>query len=274
MQTYKSILEKLFPSADIESLKDVPREKLLELTASRITFTAPLSPSTSPDNGGHSLAPGSEDGGNLEYLERMPDHDLEWDESRRKTDRIPIESDDVNGLSMRVDKSSSYLGISSIMAVFRVLVFLDPSCATFLAESRNASEEQSRAGSPCRELKQKRSSKPHETLEEGAVLINAYFEHIHALIPILDEALFRRTYFADERKDECWLALLNIVLAMGSIAACASENKMHEVYFRRARQYLDLEAFGSGHLETLQALAIMGGETLLASKQCGLHDPC
>ena len=55
------------------------------------------------------------------------------------------------------------------------------------------------------------------------------------------------------------LALLNMVFAMGSVVSSTSDSDQNIFYYQRARQHLGLESLGSGHMETLQALTIMGG---------------
>ena len=76
---------------------------------------------------------------------------------------------------------------------------------------------------------------------------------------MLDEPSFRATYLGGQRNDGPWLALLNMVFAMGSIAATKSDNCNHIMFYNRSKEHLDLDSFGSGHLEALQALGIMGG---------------
>jgi Fungal specific transcription factor domain len=94
---------------------------------------------------------------------------------------------------------------------------------------------------------------------EGQTLIDAYFNRIHLLIPMLDEPSFRADYLGGQRNDSPWLALLNMVFAMGSIAAMKSDDHGHINFYNRAKEHLGIDSFGSGHLETLQAYALMGG---------------
>jgi hypothetical protein len=90
-------------------------------------------------------------------------------------------------------------------------------------------------------------------------IINAYFIYVHAFVPLIEEKTFRETYMSGRRQDSRWLALLNVVLAMGSMAASTSDDKGHRVYYNRAMQHLGFETIGSAHLETVQALALLGG---------------
>jgi hypothetical protein len=94
---------------------------------------------------------------------------------------------------------------------------------------------------------------------KGQTLIDAYFKRIHVFVPMLDEAAFRADYLDGQRNDAPWLALLNMVFAMGSIVAMKSDDFNHINYYNRAMEHLTVDAFGSSHIEMVQALAIIGG---------------
>jgi len=94
---------------------------------------------------------------------------------------------------------------------------------------------------------------------KGQTLIDAYFKRIHVFIPMLDETAFRADYLEGQRFDAPWLALLNMVFAMGSVVAMKSDDYNHLNYYNRAMEHLPMDAFGSSHIETVQALAIIGG---------------
>ncbi|KAF2816058.1 uncharacterized protein BDZ99DRAFT_406510 [Mytilinidion resinicola] len=95
--------------------------------------------------------------------------------------------------------------------------------------------------------------------KEGQALIESYFERVHLFFPMIDERKFWTTYLYGERSDSPWLALLNMVFALGSLASSTADNEAHYSYFTRSRQHLSLESFGSGNLEVLQALGMMSG---------------
>ena len=97
---------------------------------------------------------------------------------------------------------------------------------------------------------------------EGQTLIDAYFNREQIIVPMLDEPSFRADYLSGRRNDAPWLALLNMVFAMGSIVANKSDNHNHIMFYNRAKEHLPIDTFGSGHLETLQALALLGGHYL------------
>lgn len=89
--------------------------------------------------------------------------------------------------------------------------------------------------------------------------VNAYFNHVHCIVPLIDEADFRAQWSRGGREDRPWLALLNMVLALGSLSAGDSDDRSHSIYHMRAKEYLDFELLGTGCVESLQALCLLGG---------------
>lgn len=92
---------------------------------------------------------------------------------------------------------------------------------------------------------------------EEETAINAYFAHIHGIVPILDEPYFREAWRRGQRCDRPWLALLNMVLVLGSLAV--GDDESSGIYYTRAQAYLDFELLATGCLESLQALCLLGG---------------
>lgn len=90
-------------------------------------------------------------------------------------------------------------------------------------------------------------------------MLDAYFLYFQAFAPMIDERSFRETYCAGRRRDDHWLALLNIVLALGSIAATGPDDVTHQTYFLRCKSHLTISSLGSSHIEIVQALGLMGG---------------
>lgn len=174
-------------------------------------------------------------------------------------------SDDVNALSLSTRGPSSYLGVSSINAVLKTIVWLDPGSVSYFASTppsgprRGSMADLSSEGPswPGHDLP---STPPqvHMQVPESQ-LLDAYFTYMQPLTPILDEQSFRETYASGHRKDDRWYCLLNMVLAMGSICASTCDDISHKIYYSRCRAYLDLESLGSAHLETVQTLGILGG---------------
>lgn len=89
--------------------------------------------------------------------------------------------------------------------------------------------------------------------------INAYLELVHPLILLLDEDAFREIYIRGERGDARWRLLSNTIMAVGSMAANSPTDMKHSLFYERAKVHLNLEIFGSPHLETVQALSILSG---------------
>ncbi|KAL5411773.1 hypothetical protein PMIN04_010111 [Paraphaeosphaeria minitans] len=261
IEQYKTILAKLYPSKsldEIESLVSMPREELLELA---LSSSAPTQTTPSPTVESHSisdLSHGSGGAESLEALEQAPHQDPFWDEARKHQLRVQGVSDDVNGLSLSVDRLSSYVGISSITAALKVIVRCAPHARPLIFQSNHETVLPSRASSPAPELADNRPDALPPPAQ-GQALIESYFERVHPFFPMIEERKLWSNYLLGDRRDSPWLALLNIVFALGSLASSTASNEAHYVYFNRSRLHLSFESFGSGNLEVLQALAIMSG---------------
>ncbi|KAK5021687.1 hypothetical protein LTS07_010729 [Exophiala sideris] len=256
LQEYRGILQKLYPNIHPDQLRDLPRDKLVELISKTRPFQ-PLSPQTPSVEETH--PPINSDAGSLEQLQPMPEE--RNDAFDRRLAALKGITDDVNVLSLSVKQNPSYLGISSVMAILRVITWLDPEC---LSKSPDRSVVPSRAASLPPEYQVLQTETPHYDAPTSSPwdeipLINAYFTHVHPFIPLIEEKSFRETYMAAQRTDSRWLLLLNTVLAMGSVAAGTSEDTGHQVYFNRAKEFLSIDTLDSAHLETVQALAILSG---------------
>ncbi|KAF5651408.1 thiamine repressible s regulatory thi1 [Fusarium tjaetaba] len=240
-----SILNRLFPNHRISDLTSLSDQELREaMLRGRSTDKVLPSPSDSTP-------------------QQSVTQDSQWDEERRERDPLPAEADDVNALSLPFDRQASYLGISSIRAALAAMLHVRPQLRGLLASrqttinSTNARHEEVRhCYHPSRPLSEypriKWSSK-------GQALVDAYFQRIHIFTPMIDETSFRTNYLSSQRQDSPWLALLNMVLAMGSIVSSKSSDRDHCKFYTAAMRHLDLSAFGSSRIETLQALALAGG---------------
>ncbi|KAJ5707844.1 Transcription factor [Penicillium malachiteum] len=267
LDEYRGILGRLFPNVPPESLVNLSREKLLELISAPPSAIQAhsnahaASPSTSGSMEAH-ISPLSNEDDNLESLQTMP---VELDDIRQGhgIDLVEGVSDDVNALSLSSRQPSSYLGVSSIQAVLKVILWLDPGCASYFARTPpiNLRDEISleydtqNAWPPQRPVTPPQPSIPPTEMQ----MLDAYFLYFQAFAPMIDEKIFRETYMTGHRKDEHWLALLNIVLALGSIAATGPDDTTHQTYFLRCKSHLSLSSLGGSHLETLQALGLIGG---------------
>jgi hypothetical protein len=252
------VLNKLYGSKDLEQLARLPREELLEMALSSPTPVSVTSPTGLEGRAMSEIHTGSDGADSLEALEQAPPEDPFWDEARKHQLRVQGISDDVNGLSMSVDRMSSYVGISSVTAALKVIVRCAPQARPLITQQTSETTLPSRAGSPPPELTDNSPlALPSST--HGQELLESYFDRVHPIFPLIDERKFWSTYLYGNRKDSQWLCLLNMVFALGSLVASSTDNEAHYVYFNRSRQHLSLESFGSGNLEVLQALAIMSG---------------
>lgn len=263
------VLNRLFPGQEPQSLIPLSRGDLICLLAATSSHTIHEQPSptlshtsaTLQDSGSPLTHSNSSVGeSNLASLEQIPARDTEYDEERRNREPIPVESDDVNAFSMSVDRQSSYLGVSSIKAAFIVMLKASPVLRSYLETHPVGSHAPERSGFP--------TSRPGLSLcntpriswsSEGQTFIDAYFNRVQIFVPMLDEPSFRANYLRGQRNDGPWLGLLNMVFAMGSMVANKSDDNTHLCFYTKAKDFLTIDAFGSGHLETLQALALMGG---------------
>ncbi|KAI5923647.1 fungal-specific transcription factor domain-containing protein [Camillea tinctor] len=261
LEECRSILKRLYPNHEVQSLLPLPRQELLSLLDRPMNDNINALPSpplhTSPLSGDFG-SPGMS-GSEQSLLEQMPNRDTEWDEERRGRDPIPVEADDVNALSLSVDRQASYLGASSIKAALMVMLKVQPGLRSSLTPPLNSVEMAHNL--PIMRQKVANSKEPQRVpwSWKGQTLIDAYFKRVHVFIPMLDEASFRADYLEGQRFDAPWLALLNMVFAMGSIAAMKSDDYNHLNYYSRAMEYLPMDSFGSSHIETVQALALIGG---------------
>jgi hypothetical protein len=177
---------------------------------------------------------------------RLHEHDVRNEFDEGTADFV---ADDVNALSLNTKQYSSYLGSASVAAAFRVISVLSPHVREFSTNAPNPSPADPKSQEPV-----------GDTSKEAELeYVNAYFSYVHPIIPMLDETKFRMHFAVGNRNDSPWLALLNVVLALGSIAALTSADNVHFVYYGRAKVHLGLDALGTGRLESLQALGLMGG---------------
>lgn len=270
LEECRAVLKRLYPNREVQSLLPLSRTELIALLdhpvpASHTSNASPSVSQTSPTSQEYvsPLPSASDDDRSLANLEQVPQQYTEWDEERRNRDPIPEEADDVNGLGLSVDRQTSYMGASSIKAAFLVMLKVAPGLRSYLSPPSSST-------APNRQVVQinninKHRSEPEKKSprilwsSEGQTLIDAYFNRVQVFIPMLDEPSFRATYLAGQRNDEAWLALLNMVFAMGSIVAMKSDDYNYVNFYNRAKEHLDLDSFGSGHIEALQALGLMGG---------------
>ncbi|KAH6856499.1 fungal-specific transcription factor domain-containing protein [Chaetomium sp. MPI-CAGE-AT-0009] len=261
LEECRSILKRLYPNQEVQALLPLSRQELLSLLDRPVIDTSvgglpspPINASPMSDLDSPMMTKSEN------ILEQLPSRDTEWDEERRGRDPIPAEADDINALSLSVDRQASYLGASSIKAALMVMLKVQPSLRNTLAAPLSGVEMSHNFPA----VRQKSSAAPKDPQRipwswKGQTLIDAYFKRIHAFVPMLDESAFRADYLEGQRTDAPWLALLNMVFAMGSIAAMKSDDYNHINYYNRAMEHLPMDALGSSHIEMVQALALIGG---------------
>ena len=181
-------------------------------------------------------------------LEQLQDTPSEFDE-----DSPDFVTDDVNALNLSALRHSSYVGSSSISAALKVMSILCPA----IKKHSNLPQIDSPYERSDKDTAESIYSSISREIEVASV--EAYFAHVHVLVPMIDEKQFRANYASGMRADAPWLSLLNMVFALGSIAAMTCLDTVHTVFYSRAKRYLGLDSFGSGRMETIQALALMGG---------------
>ncbi|KAJ5579255.1 hypothetical protein N7450_008122, partial [Penicillium hetheringtonii] len=172
--------------------------------------------------------------------------------------QTPVE-EEINALSLTEPPISSFVGISSVDLAVRVLTKILP---IRLDKQSMPENEEFETFADCPAILPS-SISPICSYREEQRLIDAYFAGTHVFIPIIHEPSFRSRYLAHHgTHDRSWLALLNIVLALGSITSSPGDSEEDLQYFSLAQQYLSLDSFGNGRLETLQTLLLMGGQYL------------
>jgi hypothetical protein len=210
----------------------------------------------------------------LEVLEIVPvQPDLNPD---YRQDLVNSISDDINSL-YPVVQSCCYLGVSSISAVMKVMIWIDPSSLSCLFSEPRAKVQFNQATNfRDRATENHISPISHSsgfssvTIQEdtildfnaGLELVDAFFDRIHPLFPILDEVGFRAMYQSGNRHDDRWKALLNTVFALGSISLRPAGDRSHVVYFQHAKAVIGLEYFAHPHIESVQTLGLLAGHYL------------
>ncbi|OQV08352.1 Fungal specific transcription factor domain-containing protein [Cladophialophora immunda] len=95
-------------------------------------------------------------------------------------------------------------------------------------------------------------------------LVNSYFRYVHILYPFLHrpsfEAQYERTWVSGEQQDDQWLAMLNVIFALGIHFAYGQEDKSaaSDRFFGYAQKLVSMEQFAHANLQTLQLLLLSG----------------
>lgn len=253
LEECRTVLRRLYPNHQVKSLLPLSRQELCNLLGQPgEAETIDVLPSPSLSTLEKPLG-----------FEQMPTEESEWDEERRDRDPIPAEADDINALSLTMDRTTSYLGASSVKAALMVMLKVEPRLRAALASPPKAPGEKPSGGPVfCHLVKPPKENSPIAWTWKGQTFVDAYFKRLHIFTPMLDEVTLRADYLKGQRQDAPWLSLLNMVFAMGNIMATTSSDLNHVKYYNQAMEHLHLSAFGSSHIETVQALILLGGHYL------------
>jgi hypothetical protein len=250
-------LGRLYPNHEVSQLLSLSRQELRDLLDQPVQQDT-VDISTTPPSADETQHP--------QELEQMPAQNSEWDEERREKDQMPVEADDVNALSLSMGtQAASYLGASSIKVALTVMLQIQPQLQMLLASqtSPDASSDENARNSKIPLFRAaSKSTKGHPPIPwtyKGQALVDAYFKRVHVLTPMLDETSFRKHYNEGRRCDAPWLSLVNMVFATSSIMSTPSSNLSHIKYYNQAIEHIHLSAFGSSNIETIHALALLGG---------------
>lgn len=260
LEECRSILKRLYPDQDVSALLPLTRQELLNLLGYAPTEPSTALPSPPLNTSPLKKEPSFRLDGGLSILEQIPIQNSESDEERHGRGLVPTEVVDVNAFSLSMDRQASYLGASSIKAALLVMLKVQP----HLRDSISPSSIGFEVAHSLPSLQQQRIIPQEENCRvpwswKGQTLIDAYFKRVHVFVPMLDEPAFRTDYLEGKRFDSPWISLLNMVFAMGCIAAMKSDDFSHIEYYQKAMEHLSIDSLGSSHIETVQALALIGG---------------
>ncbi|KAL0776184.1 hypothetical protein CaCOL14_007471 [Colletotrichum acutatum] len=262
LRAQSSVLQKLFPDVDVNDLVGKSRAELLSLLPRESLFALGSSvPQADPSPAGVSAADEDDDDDRHDDSAQNSENgdaanERRWDEPAQQPATLGS-SDDINAVSLATDQHRrSYLGVTSMSAVLRVIFRLCPAAKEHTAQRAKAWNDVHYQSQLLPSLSLVSPGAGMNPLREQRC-IDFYFDHIHPVTPILNEDDFRRNFASGTRLDGSWLALLNMVYTLGSIAS--GSDSLHVQYYRQARSFLDLDSLGSGNMESLQALCLLGG---------------
>jgi hypothetical protein len=248
----------LFPSLSLDDIANKPRSELLSTLVKYppqdIDHTrGDVIPKAAPAVHNHSFRSAQNDDSTTMSDTEEEAQERRWDELACQSE-TPRTADDINAITLATENHRrSYLGVASMSATFNAIFKLCPRTKHHLAtrlDPSGGSSTLEHSTCPGKEIVSANSSREQRC-------ISFYFDTAHGITPLLDEDDFRAKYTAGERKDKSWLALLNMVLALGSISS--GSTFWHTHYYNQTRSYLGFDCLGSGNMESLQALCLLGG---------------
>jgi hypothetical protein len=226
--TYEMVFKRLFPDIEPNSLLMMSDSELrmVILEHVREEQSSLFPPIPSPLSENTKVASVSMDNEELESLLNI----LE-EPTVRYGFGGQVSSNSLSGMSaLLASHPLCYLGASSAFAALKVIDRIQPGFLHYISNDisealfpldRSIGGFQISEGYPI--------PQPSSLLCEKE-LIEAFFSTFHPYVPIIDELAFRQTFALQQRSDNRWLGLLNIVLALGSIAAHPATNKSHYLY--------------------------------------------
>ncbi|KAF9881570.1 C6 transcription factor [Colletotrichum karsti] len=269
LQAQSRILYELFPDVPTEDLIGKTRAQLLALVPRDSLNSLPHT-NTQHDPSPPDISAADDDDDDNDPNDSTqisengePANDRRWDESAAAHQPAAIirASDDINAISLATDQHRrSYLGVTSMSAVLRAIFRLCPAAKEHTAQRAKSWAEPSslpQYQQPLPPLSILGAPSPGMNPLREQRCIEFYFEHVHPITPILNEDDFRQTYTSGTRHDDSWLGLLNMVFTLGSVAS--GSDTLHIQYYKQARAHLGLDSLGSGNMESLQALCLLGG---------------
>ncbi|KAF4446658.1 hypothetical protein F53441_9699 [Fusarium austroafricanum] len=265
LKTSQNVLERLFPGLSAEHLDNLSRDELVNLISSG--SSQPFSGSSEVGQSTPETAP--EPDPEITMLlgfEGSRIQEFIWDESSDGANQHQAGIDDVNGITALFDNDSgrSYLGISSVSAILQAMAYPSPHLRQAIQNNKESSlvpNELPPIDMPPLLSQTVCPSSNLQILDE-ATLIDAYFQSVHPIIPMVDEADFRQCYAHGGRMDLArgpWLALLKMVLTFGYISCNDDSQAGHTYFANRASEHMHISCLGVGHLYMLQALILYGG---------------
>ncbi|KAK1690412.1 fungal-specific transcription factor domain-containing protein [Colletotrichum godetiae] len=262
LRAQSSVLQELFSGVPVDDLVGKNRAELLALLPREslidVRFTAPQAdpspvsiPAADKDDevdGYDGLTQNSENGEAAD--------DRYFEEPTQEPATLGF-GDDINAISLATDQHRHpFLGVTSMSAVLEAIFRLCPAAKEHTARRAKTWNVLHCPSHLLPSLSLVSTNAGLNHLREQRY-IDFYFDHIHSINPILHEDDFRRELAAGIRLDGSWLALVNMVFALGSIAS--GSDFLHVQYYKQARAHLDLDSFGSGNMESLQAFCLLGG---------------
>ncbi|KAI7592800.1 general substrate transporter [Hortaea werneckii] len=268
LQQYQRIVHALYPNENPERLANCSRQDLVDLAVS-VSPSEANADRTAYTGSSQNNKTTEEDGlyttDRLQALDEPPHHNEDPGNEEPCSPGVQVISDDVNGLAFTETQHSSYVGICSNSAAFKVMWKVAPALKASMAqkysENSKPSHKAQKDQSPhsCQQMPTSADASYIPPPGIAQHLLNSYFYHVHPLMPMVDEASFWRTWLYSDRSDSPWLALLNVVFALGSLASGTAADEGHRVFYLRARSHLCLESFGSNNILLVQALGLLSG---------------